>query len=113
MFTKPLPRFVIPKTLASGATAFYFNLPTFYRRIGCTIPNEPLGTDYANACGDDGNGGRAAALNALFDEWNMKRKGNEIDSGRLVKFGTVDWLFRQYLQSESCRERVSARTRPD
>jgi hypothetical protein len=113
MFTKPLPRFVIPKTLASGATAFYFNLPTFYRRIGCTIPNEPLGTDYASACGDDGNGGRAAALNALFDEWNMKRKGNEIDSGRLVKFGTVDWLFRQYLQSESCRERVSARTRPD
>lgn len=113
MFTKPLPRFVIPKILASGVTAFYFNLPTFYRRIGCTIPNEPLGTDYASACGDDGDGGRAAALNALFDEWNTKRKGGEIDSGRLVKFGTVDWLFRQYLQSDSCRERVSKRTRPD
>jgi hypothetical protein len=31
--------------------------------MGCTIPNEPLGTDYAVACGVDGKGGRAAALN--------------------------------------------------
>ena len=31
--TKPLPRFVIAKTLRSGATGFYFNIPTFYRRL--------------------------------------------------------------------------------
>ena len=43
MFSKALPRFVIPKTLASGATAFYFNVPTLYRKLGCTISNEPLG----------------------------------------------------------------------
>jgi hypothetical protein len=113
MFAKPLPRFVIPKTLASGAMAFYFNLPTLYRRLGCTIPNEPLGSDYATACGENGDGGRAAALNGLFDEWNTKRKGGLVEPGRLVKFGTVDWLFREYLKSESCRERVSDRTRPD
>lgn len=113
MFTKPLPRFVIAKALASGATAFYFNIPTIYRKLGCTIPNEPLGTDYARACGDDGNGGRAAALNGLFDEWNTRRKGGEVEGGRLVRYGTVDWLFREYLKSESCRERVSDRTRPD
>ena len=46
MFSKPLPRFVIAKTLASGATAFYFNVPTLYRKLGCTISNEPMGTDY-------------------------------------------------------------------
>jgi hypothetical protein len=113
MFTKPLPRFVIAKPLASGATAFYFNLPTLYRRVGCTIPNEPLGTDYVAACGDGGNGGRAAGLNGLFDEWNTRRKGGEIEEGRLVRYGTVDWLFREYLRSEACRERVSDRTRPD
>jgi hypothetical protein len=106
----PLPRFVIPKQLASGATAFYFNVPTHYRKLGCTIPNEPLGTDYATACGD---GARAAALNALFDEWNMKRKGGVTEGRTLIRFGTVDWLFREYLKSESCRERVSDRTRPD
>jgi hypothetical protein len=58
-------------------------------------------------------GGRAAALNDLFDEWNTKRKGGQVQSGKLVRYGTVDWLFREYLKSENCRERVSARTRPD
>jgi hypothetical protein len=106
----PLPRFVIPKRLANGGTAFYFNVPTHYRKLGCTIPNEPLGTDYTFACGD---GGRATALNALFDEWNTKRKGGAIERGTLIRLGTVDWLFREYLRSESCRERVSDRTRPD
>jgi hypothetical protein len=52
MFSKPLPRFVIAKTLVSGATSFYFNVPTLYRKLGCTIANEPLGTEYTLACGE-------------------------------------------------------------
>jgi hypothetical protein len=110
---RPLPRFVIAKSLASGASAFYFNVPTLYRRLGCTIPNEALGTDYPIACGDDGNGGRAAALNALFDEWNTKRKGGQIIAGRIAAYGTVDWLFREYKQSKAYLEKVSSRSRPD
>jgi hypothetical protein len=113
MFTKPLPRFVIAKLLANAALGFYFNLPTLYRKLGCSIPNEPLGTDYEIACGADGTAGRAAALNALFDEWNVKRKAGTVETRQLVRYGTVDWLFREYLKSEACRERVSARTRPD
>src|SRR5438045_765537 len=74
----PLPRYVIAKRLASGAMAYYFNLPTIFRKHGCTIPNEPLGTDYAVACGTDGNGGRAAALNGLFDEWRKVGKGESV-----------------------------------
>jgi hypothetical protein len=62
-----LPRYVIAKALARGGTAFYFNVPTRYRKLGCEIPNEPLGDDYSVACGSDGQGGRAAALNGLFD----------------------------------------------
>jgi hypothetical protein len=31
-------------------------------------PKPPLGTSYEAACGEDGKSGRAAALNALFDE---------------------------------------------
>jgi hypothetical protein len=89
MFSKTLPRFVIPKILASRATAFYFNVPTLYRKLGCTISNEPLGTDYAIACGENGDGGRAA----LFDEWNTKRKGGQITAGRIAAYGTVDWPF--------------------
>ena len=44
--TRPLPRNVIAKQLASGLTGFYFNVPTHFRKLRCTIPNEPLGTDY-------------------------------------------------------------------
>jgi hypothetical protein len=91
MFSKPLSRFVIPKTLSSGVTAFYYNVRTVYRKLGCTISNEPLGTDYATACGENGDGGRAAAPNALFDERNTKRKGGQITAGRIAAYGTVDW----------------------
>ena len=84
MLSKPLPRFVIAKRLTSGATGFYFNIPTLYRKLGCALSNEPLGTDYIIACGENGEGGRAAALNALFEEWNAKRKGGQVSAGRLA-----------------------------
>src|SRR5438093_7667791 len=113
MFSKPLPRFVIAKPLASTAMAFYFNVPTLYRRLGCGIPNEPLGTDYVIACGDNGDGGRAAALNARFEEWNTKRKGGQVTATRIAAYGTVDWLFREYKQGKAYLEKVSSRSRPD
>ena len=109
--TLPLPRYVIPKRLAGGSTAFYFNVPTRYRKLGCTIPNEPLGNDYTIACGADGKGGRAAALNGLLDEWIKIRNGEQIDN--IVRYGTVDWLFREYKASTGYLERVSQRSRPD
>ena len=109
--TLPLPRYVIPKRLADGSTAFYFNVPTRYRKLGCTIPNEPLGNDYTIACGADGKGGRAAALNGLLDEWIKIRNGEQIDN--IVRYGTVDWLFREYKASTGYLERVSQRSRPD
>ena len=107
----PLPRYVIAKPLASGTTGFYFTVPTRYREMGCTIPNEPLGNDYAVACGVDGKGGRAAALNGLFDEWWKAKNGEPVES--IARYGTVDWLFREYKASERYKKRVSARTRPD
>lgn len=113
MMRKLLPRFVISKTLASGVTAFYFNINRYYRKRGCTIPNEPLGTDYIVACGENGDGGRAAGLNGLFDEWDATRRGEPIDAGRLVRFGNVDWLFREYKSSKAYLEKVSLRSRPD
>lgn len=79
-----LPRLVRIKTLASGAIAFYWDLTGYYRALGCSIPGEPLGTNYVTACGDDGNGGRAAALNALFDEWKRSRSGEPVEG--LVRF---------------------------
>ena len=109
--TLPLPRYVIAKPLASGKVAFYFNIPTRYRKLGCSIPNQPLGTDYSVACGPDAEGGKAAVLNGLFDEWLKAKSGEPVAS--IARYGTVDWLFREYKSSKRYRERVSQRTRLD
>jgi hypothetical protein len=111
--TMPLPRYVISKQLANGATSFYFNVPSRYRKLGCAVPNEPLGSDYAMACGEDGNGGRAAALNSLIDEWDTARRGLPAIGERVPIYGTVRWLFQEYRRSKSYTEKVSARSRPD
>ncbi len=103
-----LPRHVIPKVLATGRTAFYYNVPTRYRKMGCVVPNEPLGTDYAKACGD---GGRAETLNGLFDEWMDARKGLPVSSEAAPRIGTIDWLFREYRQSRAYLEKVKPRSR--
>jgi integrase len=109
--THILPRNVIAKSLAGGATGFYFNVPGKYRKQGCLLSNEALGTDYAAACGADGDGGRAATLNGLFDEWRAGREGTPVESG--PRYGTVDWLFREYKVSVAYQSKVSKRSRPD
>jgi hypothetical protein len=106
-----LPRFVRAKRLANGRVGFYWELTGYYRKIGCSIAGEPLGNDYVIACGADGNGGRAAALNALFDEWRVIRAGEPVAG--LVKFGSVDWLFSEYKQTKAYLEKVSKRSRRD
>lgn len=105
-----LPRHVLPKTLASGRQAFYYTVPTHFRKLGCKVPNEPLG-DYISACGIDGKGGRAAILNALFDEWNDARKGTAAEGLAGARIGTVDWLFREYKQSRAYLDKVGVRSR--
>ena len=88
-----LPRHVRVKRLKSGATSFYYEVPTKYRDMKCPVPSEPLGTDFALACK------KAASLNGLFDEWDHKRKGQPTETAAAPKIGTVDWLFREYKQS--------------
>jgi len=111
--TLPLPRFVVAKNLADGRPAFYFCVPGKYRNLGCPVPNQPLGRDYAVACGEDGNGGRAAPLNALFDEWRDQRRGLPVVGERAPIYGTIRWLFQEYRRSKAYTEKVSSRSRPD
>ena len=109
----PLPRYVIAKRLADGRIAFYYNVPKKYRDLGCAVPNTPLGTDYTIACGEDGNGGRAAALNATLDEWNSVRHGLPVAGERAPVYGTLRWLFQEYRRSKAYLEKVAPRSRRD
>ena len=74
---------------------------------------EALGTDYDIACGANGDSGRAAALNARFDEWKRTRNGQAVSPGPVDTYGTVDWLFREYKASKAYLEKVAPRSRPD
>jgi hypothetical protein len=105
------PRFVVAKNLPSGITAFYFNVPKYHLEKGCPNLNQALGTDYVDACGVDGKGGKAAALNARFNEWQMVAAGMPLET--LDRIGTVDWLFRTYKTSKAYLEKVSPRSRTD
>lgn len=66
---KPLgwPRYMVPRRLKSGATAFFWVIPTWAKRNGCTLMGEALGTDYADAkkrCDE--------LLNPQLDAWRKR-----------------------------------------
>lgn len=103
-----LPRHIILKKLANGTTAYYYNVPTKYRKLACPIENEPLGTDFAKMKE------RATTLNCQFDEWDHVRKGAPVTGSPIMpKYGTVDWLFREYKISLAYREKVAKRSHGD
>src|SRR5437660_261507 len=85
----PLPRYVRRKPL-KGGWGYFFDVPTWARAAGCTVENEPLGTDYDAAA-------RRAEMVLLpaFDSW---RSGGRTDAQAIdvAKPGTLDWVFAEY-----------------
>jgi len=100
-----LRRHVIYKKLSSGKIAYYYNVPSRYRAMKCSVYNEPLGADYAVASK------RAETLNSHFDEWQASLKGLPLTGASTPPIGTVGWLFREYKQSKAFTEKVAARSR--
>jgi hypothetical protein len=57
---------------------------------------------------------RAEVLNGKFDEWNAAHKGEPVAAGPgMPKYGTVDWLFREYKISAAYLDKVAVRSRKD
>ena len=112
--TLPLPRFVVAKTLADGLPAFYFSVPTKFRRAGCPVPDQPLGRDYTSACAaKTATVAVLLALIGLVDEWQAQRHGLPVTGVHAPIYGTVRWLFQEYRRGKAYTEKVSARSRPD
>jgi hypothetical protein len=89
----PLPRYTLHKPLKSG-WGYFFNVPSWARKRGCTIQNEPLGSDYDAAV-------RRAEkiLLPAFDSW---RTGGEDASPAVgVVVGSMDWMFHEYRRTWS------------
>jgi hypothetical protein len=85
----PLPRYTERKPLKGGGWGYFFHVPTWARKAGCTVHNEPLGTDYDAAVE------RAEKiLLAAFDDW--RTGGTNEASPAVAAFGTLDWVFAEY-----------------
>ena len=102
---KPLgwPRYMVARRLKSGATAFYWDIPSWAKRNGCTLEISALGTDYADAkkrCDE--------LLNPQLDAWR-KREEIALPSDLTVP-GTFDWMVALYKSSPLYRK-LPAKTR--
>jgi hypothetical protein len=76
---------MVARRLKSGATAYYWVLPTWAKRSGCTLQVEALGLDYSLAkqrCDE--------VLNPQFDAW---RKREQIVYPDRAPVGTFDWMI--------------------
>jgi hypothetical protein len=84
----PLPRYTLHKPL-KGGWGYFFNIPLWARKRGCTIKNEPLGIDYDLAVQ------RAEKiLLPAFDSW--RTGGTDASPTVGIVVGTLDWMFHEY-----------------
>jgi hypothetical protein len=83
----PRPRYVERKPLKSGGWAYFFHVPSWARKAGCTLQSEPLGTVYKDAVD--------RAENVLLPA----RSGGASDgkaAPTVAGPGTLDWVFAEY-----------------
>jgi hypothetical protein len=85
----PLPRYVERKPIGAG-WAYFFHVPSWARKAGCTVQSAPLGTDYEAAVSRAEN-----VFLPAFDAW---RTGGNAPASSLAiaAFGTLDWMFAEY-----------------
>jgi hypothetical protein len=86
----PLPRYVERKPLKRGGWGYFFNVPTWARKAGCTLRNEPLGSDYQAAA--------ARAETVLLPALDCWRAGATSSAAlpAVAGHGTLDWVFAEY-----------------
>ena len=97
------PRYMDPRPLKSGAVGYFWNLPTWAKRNGCTLKNEALGTDYGEAkkrCDE--------LLNPQFEAW--RKRGEIAPSSNNTASGTFDWMVAIY-KSSPLYQKLAAKTR--
>src|SRR4051794_21308768 len=102
---KPLgwPRYMVARRLKSGATAYYWGIPTWAKQSGCSLEIEALGNNYADAkrrCDE--------LLNPQLDAWR-KQEDIALPPGHAAH-GTFGWMVEIYKTSPLYRK-LPAKTR--
>jgi hypothetical protein len=98
----PLPRYVRRKPWG-GRWFYFFDVPTWARKKQCSVKNEPLGSDYAEAV-------RRAETILLpaFDSWRTGGSDGKPDAGVIA--GSIDWMFNEF--RKTWKEVTTKRLRP-
>jgi hypothetical protein len=94
---------MVARRLKSGATAYYWTIPSWAKRNGCTLKIEALGTDYADAkkrCDE--------MLNPQFAAWR-KREDIDLPSDHAA-YGTFNWMVAIF-KSSPLYQKLPAKTR--
>jgi hypothetical protein len=86
----PLPRYVDRKPIKSG-WAYYFNVPSLWRKAGCPVKSGPLGSDYEAAL----RRAETLLLPAL-DGWRVGVEATAASSPATASYLTLDWMFGEY-----------------
>jgi hypothetical protein len=89
----PLPRYTLHKRVKNG-WGYFFNVPSWARKRGCPLQNEPLGADYDKAVQR-----MERILLPAFDSW--RSGGEDATSVVGVVVGTLDWMFHEYRRTWS------------
>jgi hypothetical protein len=84
-----LPRYVERKPLEAG-WGYFWHLPTWAKKAGCPIHNEPLGLDYNAAV-------KRAEMILLpaFDAWRLG-DDRAATAPAIAAVGTLDWMFAEF-----------------
>jgi hypothetical protein len=100
----PSPRYTRRKRLKKGGFGYFFDAPTWARKRGCPVENEPLGIDYDLAVQ------RAEKiLLPAFDSW-LIGGGDANPVGIGVVIGTLDWMFHEYRRT--WKQKTAKRLQP-
>ncbi len=81
---------MVAKRLKSGSIAYYWDMPSWAKKKGCTLPTQALGNDYGPAkqrCDE--------ILNPQFDAWLAGSSAEAVKADKPL-VGTFDWLVSVY-----------------
>ena len=97
---KPLgwPKLMVAKRLRHGAVAYYWDVPSWAKKKGCSLSSEALGGDYAIA-----KSRCDTILNPQFDAWRTGADNKPALPS--ASTGSFDWMIAVYKQTPQYRER--------
>lgn len=90
------PRYMVAKRLAAGSIAYYWSMPTWAKKDGCTVGPIALGGDYGVA--------KARCDEIINPQFDARRTKGEALAINATLHGTFDWMVGVYKASPQYKD---------